>query len=496
MDRPNVLLITSDQMRADAISCYGNTWVKTPNFERLAQSGILYEQAYTPNPICVPARASITTGNYSHCATGTKNNAGRIKDHQPKIAEHFSNAGYATYAIGKLHYLPYSPCGKERLLHGFAHAELAEEGRIIKLHAKNGATRGLEDYHDYLHDVGWGGYERAHGVGNNDIHPAPSPLPKEHYCDAWVARRSIENLQQHLNGKQDTPFFMWTSFVKPHSPYDPPAPYHKLYDPREIPLPIGNADNLEHKAPHLSYSRIAHGQDLFSPEMIQVARAYYHAQVTFQDEMIGDLLDFLEENDLRERTIVVYTADHGDLLGDFGCFFKCNFLQGSVKAPFMISWPSRIPSGKRNSSLVGLQDILPTLTSMTGLPLEAKVHGKDLSNVFEDAERLVRDVYVSQCLDTPWQSYMLFDDKYKYIYSEAGGFEELYDTEDDPQELNNLALRPNTSQQLSTCRERLIAWSREHGDLQMLDGNKLVRNVNILKKPPVFEPGTLGWRYY
>ena len=202
----NVLLISADHMRGDALACNGNSFVKTPNLDALAESGATFRRCYTPNPICVPARASITTGNYSHVATGRKNNGGLIRDGQNKIAEVFARAGYETYALGKLHYVPYSPPAQSRLLHGFQHAELCEEGRIIKSFAAKGGRRGLEDYADYLEDVGYAGYSRAHGLGNNDLHPCPSPLPAEHYVDAWVAARTIANLEAHQSNRQDRPF--------------------------------------------------------------------------------------------------------------------------------------------------------------------------------------------------------------------------------------------------------------------------------------------------
>ena len=129
--RPNILLITADQLRADALGCYGNEICRTPNLDALAGGGVVFENAFTPNPICVPARASITTGNYSHVCTGTKSNGGRIKDDQTKLAEHFVANGYEAYACGKLHYAPYAPPGEPRLLHGFQHCDLHESGRLV-----------------------------------------------------------------------------------------------------------------------------------------------------------------------------------------------------------------------------------------------------------------------------------------------------------------------------------------------------------------------------
>ncbi|MFQ6041662.1 MAG: sulfatase [Candidatus Poribacteria bacterium] len=503
MTKPNIILITADHMRHDALACNGNKFIQTPNLDRLAKSGITFSNSFTPNPICVPARASITTGNYPHKCTGFKTNSGKIKDGQPLIAQHFADAGYRTYAIGKLHYVPYSPPGKPRLLHGFQHAEITEEGRILRQFDPHGLQGGLEDYHDYLYEIGWGGYERAHGVGNNDVHPAPSPLPEEHYVDSWVAMRSIHYIKKHLEVEGKSPFFMWISFPKPHSPYDPPEPYHRLYDARKIPPPAGNVEMLENKSPVLKLMRANKAWELFPPQGVQLARAYYFGMVTFQDKMIGKILDFLEEEALRENTIIIYTGDHGDLLGDFGCFYKGNFLNGSVKVPFIISAPGLIPKGQIRSDcfaklamtlLVGLQDVLPTLSGLTKTPLNQNVDGIDLSEVLAN-DRACREFYVAQCGHSPWQSYMLCDGKWKYIYSEANGFEELYDLKTDPNELCNLAFESKMKSAVSHWRSLLISWCKENGDTGMLDGNNL-RKSNVNVEEATFQYQSMGWRWY
>jgi len=484
-DVPNVLIVCADHLRHDMLGCNGNGVIATPNVDRLAAQGVTFLNAFTPDPICVPARAAIATGNYPHRATGTKNNSGRIRDDQPRLADHFARAGYRTYAVGKLHYLPYASPGQPRLLHGFQHAELCEEGRIHRQYDPHGEQHGLEEYHDYLYEVGWGGFERAHGIGNNDVRPAVSPLPAEHYVDAWVAARSIENLRAHLDERPGEPFLMFTSFPKPHPPYDPPEPYHRRYDPRDVPPPVGDALHLKGRAPTLMRLRRS-----------QLSRARYMAQVTFQDEMIGRLLDFLETNGLSDNTIVVYTSDHGDLLGDFGCFYKANMLNGSVRVPLVVRAPGRIPAGIRRRQCAGLQDILPTLAALTGVPLSDPVHGMDLTPVLEhDAPG--REVFVSQCLDPPWQQYMLCDGRRKYIYSEANGVEEFYDLEHDPHELRNLVETGEVSgAERAQWRERLVEWCRDHDDRKMLPDGRLAKTPCDVEATTTFQPGHMGWRYF
>jgi arylsulfatase A-like enzyme len=490
---PNILLMCADHMRHDALACNGNPFVQTPNFDRLAASGVNFANAFTPNPICVPARASMATGRYSHQATGNKNNGGRIRDGQAKLAEHFAANGFATYAIGKLHYVPYSPPGEPRLLHGFQYCELCESGRILKQFDPEGRQRGLEDFHDYLHDVGWGGYERAHMIGNNDIHPSPSPLPVEHHEEAWVATRTIAALKRHLDQRPDTPFLMWSSFAKPHSPYDPPRPWDARYDPRDLPEPIGGLDDLEGRDAELRRRPWRYGWDRVSPEAVQVARAFYHGMVSFQDHQVGRILDFLDESGLADDTIVMYTSDHGDLLGDFGNFFKCSMFDGSVKVPFVVRAPGVAPAGEVRTQFAGPLDMLPTLAGLTGCDLPNAVDGDDLTPILRSADAAGRECFVSQTWEPPRQKYMVRTPELKYVYCEQGGTEELYDVAADPQELTNLAdERPDD---VARLRDALVRWCGDHGDTKMVeDGTLAVSPVD--KERPEFNHRVMGWRWY
>ncbi len=479
LKKPNILFIMCDQMRWDALACNGNDVIQTPHLDGLAASGVNFRNSFTPNPICVPARASLTTGYYPHKCTGTKENKGSIKEGFPLLGEELNHRGYETYVAGKLHYNPYQPLGEKRTTHGLKTVELAESGRILQMYDPEGKLSGLEDYHDYLTTVGWGGYERGHGLGNNDVYPAPSPIPQEHYVDTWVADRSIEMMNQHLEKKPNQPFFMWASFPKPHSAFDPPRPYDEMYDPRDTPQPIGNLDILKDRGLDLFVQRhYKYIWDLLSPAAQKVIKAYYFGLISHQDKQVGKLLNFLEEQGLKEETIVVFTSDHGETLGDFGLYFKQNFYNGSVRVPLMISWPGTIKLGI-SDELVGLQDLLPTLMSLIGSPLEQEVDGKDLSEWLLNETRVpespIRKYYISQCNDDPKQQYMVVDQAWKYIYHQRGGVEELYDQKKDVAELTNLANNQNPEIQtiIKRMKQYLINWCKDNKDEQMLGGEAL-----------------------
>ncbi|MGQ9663085.1 MAG: sulfatase family protein [Kiritimatiellia bacterium] len=493
--RLNIMLFMADQFRWDCLGCMGNPIIRTPNLDALAAAGILFANAFTPNPICVPARASLMTGNYSHLCTGSKDNDGRIREDQPLLTEVLKSVGYRTYALGKLHFVPYQPPGKPRLVHGFEYVELHESGRILAEFDPQGKLRGLEDYYDYLYTVGWGGYTRGHGVGNNDVRPCPSPLPKEHYVDHWIADRTLHVLDRHLNEFPDRPFFIFMSSPKPHSPYDPPRPYDQLYDPRSIPRPFGSPQDAEQRDPALMLEQYTRAMTTLSPQALQVIRSYYYSCITFLDEQIGRVIAALKELSLLDSTLIIFTSDHGDLLGDFGTFFKMNHLNGSVRIPLIISGPG-IARGVRSTAPVGLQDLLPTIATVADARIPEAVQGLDLSGHLAEGRGNVRTVFYSQTGDDPHQSSMVCDGQWKYIYSQWGGVEELYDQVSDPAEEHNLVRDPAFANILQQYRATLRTCAEEVGDTALLTpmgfktsplDRNAIRRLHIQG---------MGWRWY
>lgn len=493
-NRPNILLITADQMRWDCLACAGNPIIKTPYLDGLGANGTVFDNAYTPDPICVPARATIMTGNYPQVCTGHKTNSGKIKDDQPLLTKVLKQNGYSTYAVGKLHFVPYSPPGQPRLVHGFEHVDLHESGRILAKFAPYGQA-GLEDYYDYLASSNWKGYTRAHGIGNNDVRPCASPLPAKHYVDSWIADRAIYQLENHFTENPERPFFMWMSSPKPHSPYDPPRPYDSMYDPKSLPVPFGSKTGIADRDPILEINRYKHAINSLSPEAWQVIRSYYYGNISFLDAMIGRVLERLNELKQLGNTLIVFTSDHGDLLGDFGSCFKTNMLNGSVRVPFIVSGPG-VAKGRHCSSLVGLQDILPTFAAVTGGSVEREIDGIDLSKVFDKPERKVRDVYYSTTRNLAGQTAMAATEDWKYIYSECGALEELYDQRNDRSELTNLADQSGYSTLLHDMRDKLKQCARKFKDVSLFDGKQLV--ASPLDRGKINEQLSygMGWRWY
>jgi choline-sulfatase len=493
--KPNILLITADQFRWDCLGCIGNPVIRTPNLDRLAARGMLFRNAFTPNPICVPARATIMTGNYSQTCTGIKRNEGGIRASQPLLTETLKAAGYRAYAAGKLHFMPYAPPDQPRVVHGFEHVDLHESGRILGQYDPKGERTGLEDYFDYLASVGWPKYSRSHGIGNNDVRPCASPLPMEHHVDHWVADCTIRRLEQHRAETPDQPFFMWMSSPKPHAPYDPPKPYDSMYDPRTIPPPFGSADLLTDRDPFLDHLRYTHALASLSPEAWQVARSHYYGLISFLDEMIGRVLRHLDETGLIDNTLILFTADHGDLIGDFGSGFKATHLNGSVRVPFLVAGPG-VAAGQISEAQVGLQDILPTFAEASGSALNTSVHGRSLCTLFADSSATVRERYYSSTENGCGQSAMICDGEWKYIYSEANGTEELYDQTHDRGELHNLAADPAQAGRLAILREQLIETAQEFDDQGLLSNGALKSKPVDRSSFPRLPVKGLGWRWY
>jgi arylsulfatase A-like enzyme len=242
-------------------------------------------------------------------------------------------------------------------------------------------------------------------------------------------------------------------------------------------------------------TRHTHAQDSLSPEAVQVIRAYYYGCVTFLDAMVGRVLDHLRQTGLLEQTVVVFTADHGDLLGDFGSFFKCNHLNGSVRVPFIAAGPG-VAEGRISDALVGLQDILPTFAALAGTGLALPCQGLDLTPVLRSPEGAVRDLFYAHTAESPWQSAMVTDGRWKYVYSEPNAVEEFYDQIGDPLEQHNLAVATARSECLDAWRDRLRKAATALGDDHLLDGDGFARSSVDRSAFPRLPVSGMGWRWY
>ena len=418
---PNVLLILPDEWRAQALGCMGNSDVQTPHLDRLASEGTLMRNTLANSPVCCPARANILTGTYAS-RNGLIANDLRLKEEILTVADHFTQAGYRTGYVGKWHLdggprLPgFVPPGRRR--HGFQYW------------AAN------ECNHNYFHN--W--YFRDENV----------PIETDEYEPAFWTRLAIEFLYE----SQDKPFFLMMSPGAPHDPYQAPEKYLKLYDPQRLTM-----------EPNWVEGTRGAGR--------QEAAAYY-AAITAIDDQVGILLQSLRELHLEDDTIVLFSSDHGNMLGSQGKILKRKPWEESIRVPGIMRCPGMIPSGRKCDALFSHVDFAPTLLSLCGLPVPAEMQGADQSRVITGkteegptaAYFQIFGPYNPGGLASAWRG--IRTDRYMYARREAGPWV-LYDLEKDPYEMHNLIDDPKASAVMRDLDKELLAWMGRAGDSWSLD---------------------------
>lgn len=400
--RPNVLVIMCDQFRFDAIGAHANPFIDTPHLDALVRSGASFARAYTESPVCVPARATALTGRLAH-KSGVTNNNRPLPPGAPTMASVLSGNGYHCQAIGKMHFRP------ARTGHGFDDLWLSEE---IPDSAAD------DDYLTFLQAAGFGYVREPHGVRHELYYsPQPSQLPEALTTTAWTGRRTVDYLRERGSDRQ--PFLCVTSFIKPHPPFDPPLPWSLKYDPLLMPDPV-RSDEERGRLLHQIHTQ--HRSKWTSPDLdtnrIRSIRAYYYALVSHVDHWIGKILRELHMAGLRENTLVIFTADHGEYLGDHWAFGKRGYHDAAARIPLVLSWPGVVPAGVRPAALVGLADVAVTVTSAAGCsPPSSDVDGMDLLPLTRDPSLPGRDLLIGQFDEGELGLYFCTDGDHKYIYS-------------------------------------------------------------------------------
>ncbi|MFW5745760.1 MAG: sulfatase, partial [Spirochaetota bacterium] len=321
--KPNVLFITCDQLRADALGCYGNEICRTPNIDRIAAAGARFTDCHTAYPVCAPNRATLATGRFPS-VHGVATNGIPLADDETTVMEVARRAGYRTYGAGKMHFGPQwrfppdggvlndpshdlavnpQPSNEDLPWHGFERVAITEDNRV-------------GPYGDYLAEHGYDVWADPHSFTYPQHITKRSVYPEEHHQTTWVADRSIEFLRDH---PADEPFFLWTSFVDPHHPFTPPAPYDTMYDPARMPLPARDEGEVPlwpdaYRSKHFATegSHEAIGMHELADSEWQRITAFYYGMVTLIDTQIGRIMDAVRSMGQEEETIVVFTADHGE----------------------------------------------------------------------------------------------------------------------------------------------------------------------------------------
>jgi len=451
--RPNLLLITTDQQRGDCLGCAGHPVLETPYIDELAGQGAYLPHAYTSVPSCTPARAGIITGmdQWNHGRlTMTGNDA---LEYPATLPGELSKAGYHTQLIGKAHHAP------QRRRYGFDHMLLDESGRR--------EPGFYSDYHRYFdqHKEGEYGY-RDHSIDWNSWMARPSHLPEHLHPTYWTANEGI-NFVERRDPTQ--PFFLWLSFARPHSPYDPPQNYWDMYcDHPDIPVPyVGDwAAEFDQKVADTNAPR-SHR----SARETSRARAGYYGNITFIDHQIGRLLYEFNKRDpqaLRE-TLIVFTSDHGDMMGDHHHWRKTYAYEGSARVPFVMRYPASwdLPRNERIEAPVELRDIMPTLLDAAQVEIPASVDGESLLKLARGQRAGWRECVQGEhtsCYTREHGMQYVTDGREKYIWFHHTGKEQFFDLVADPGECCDLAADPGAQTRVQIWRQRLAHINEERGD--------------------------------
>jgi arylsulfatase len=453
-DRPNVLLLMTDQQRFDTINAGGYDFMHTPNLDRLANEGCLYSHAYTPNPICLAARHNLITGlTARHHRFPDNVHEVTTRADLPTLPRILSDNGYETHAIGKMHFLP------ARRHNGFDKMELMEELPNF---------REQDEYAMYLKEQGLGHVQNIHGVRNLlYMLPQRSLIPQEHHGTFWVGRRSADFIRTN-NGRH--PFFLWASWIAPHPPFDIIERFAGMY--RDVDLP----------EPHISTTPTAAITeenrtlgDLPTPEYVRRMREVYYAAISMVDESVGEVLNALEETGQLDNTIIIFTSDHGELLGDHGLYQKWQPYDSCARIPFIIRYPKNIAPGSACDDFVDLNDILPTVLDAVGLDYPGSIPLAGESLLTENPAR-DRNWQYTEYAEGNRRWISIRSKAYKYNYYYGGGFDQLFDMQNDPHETTNLLAGDITAEAESAKnehRQKLIEYEKELGLEGYIDGGDL-----------------------
>lgn len=435
-EKPNVLFLIGDDHAAHAYGAYGNPLVKTPNLDGLAESGVIFTNAFCNSPICTCSRQSLLTGVLPH-AIGVRLLQDALSEETVTLADLFKGAGYATAAIGKMHF-------NSDLHHGF---DLRLDGPDFAAFRSRHPAQPIPSEIETL--PVWRPFKDPARVWLNGSY-LPYAARESDMPSAWFAEQAVEFMEDHV----EKPFCLFASFTEPHSPFHFPVEYRGMFDPTRLQVPpVGPEDSPQ--IPEIF-------RDLTREEKQRITAAYY-TSTAFLDRNVGGVLAALDRLGLREKTLVVYLGDNGYCLGHHGRFEKHCFYEQAVRVPLVVRAPWLDSRGVRAQGLVEFIDIFPTVTELTGVSSPGAVEGRSLVPLLAGRTSVGRNFAFSEYWH--YESAMVRTADFKLIYERGkrerddgyktglplpGRTVKLFDLREDPQEMTNLAARP---EQVARVRE-------------------------------------------
>jgi len=464
--RPNVILIMLDQMRYDCAGFMGNDEVRTPVMDRLASEGVAFENAYCAAPQCSPARASWLTGLYPHTHGQLTNYGHRRRDRagrflpkdQTTLSDVLAAAGYRCGLAG-----PWHLGDDETPQHGY---QASWEPY------KYPDPDCFDSYKTYLrkhdlYDLYGQGQRGKRGSTSTAVAKGESfvdtcAMPTEHQRTTWAVDRAM-----HFADTQASPFFFFLSIKDPHPPILPPAECYREYDPADISLPANWEDTLEGRPAFLRDNPL-YGAANYEPEVLREIVAHYYALITHIDNQLGRLMDHLANRGFAENTLVCLISDHGEMMGEHGCFAKGLMYEGSIRVPCLLHWPTHLAAGARICEPFGGVDLFPTLLDLAGATLPKHRHGRSfataasngtepdfMNTVFAEIGNWRKNALDATEVDLA-QTLMVRRGPWKYIIRRDGDLRELYNLDSDPDEMANRADDPRAARALSDLHARAV----------------------------------------
>ncbi|MHB1357234.1 MAG: sulfatase family protein [Anaerolineae bacterium] len=500
---PNIVFICADQLAAAFVGCYGSNVPSTPTLDRLAGEGVRFDRCYATSPVCAPNRATFLTGR-SPCVHGIITNNYALATDNPTYARVLQAHGYRTGGFGKFHQTPmHCPVPRNVAFLGFDESVVTEDPKwgpwidwVARVYPEHLPTALAMAW-------GWPNHpkpaqaalsaklrrEILNPIQATSAWPSmyPSPLPAEVHDSTFITNLGLDFIRRHLDQHGDQPFFCHISYVDPHDPYDPPAPYATMFHPEDMPNPLP-AEWLEQGCATLraAQKEFPHFEEVYSqPEVMRTLRALYHGSLRFVDDQVARVVSLLEERGLRENTLLVFTTDHGDMLGDHGLITKgVKPYDTSIRCPLIVSGGGVVPGVV--DRLTCTLDFYPTFCDWAGVgadsrpPLEGKSFAGDCAGQAEVVPWSEVEVACGQ------MESVITADGWRLTRFLDEGAGQMFDLRNDPGEQRNLYADPTCSAKRQELLERLVAaMSRprlvpQYRNMPLVDGKKAPINADRL----------------
>ncbi|MCX7015042.1 MAG: sulfatase-like hydrolase/transferase [Candidatus Sumerlaeota bacterium] len=472
--QPNILLIVSDEHKASVTHCFGNSLVQTPNLDALAAGGVRFANSYTNSPLCVPMRLALTAGKYISRISAWNNSCRLASDSYPSIAHSLNAVGYESYLCGKMHYDPSHRYGFTEL-----YAASTNQG------VKNGKGNRRAPDNTNVDYNSWTSRAAEFKIGN-------SSGTINH--DKLVTTNAVQFLQNR--SATAAPFFLLVGYLAPHFPLTVPQAYYDPYQ-NNVAMPVippGHLDSLS-----LNYVHLRRGFGVCDPEpdaaTVQYGRELYYGLTQWMDNQVSQVLAALAARPFASNTIIIYTSDHGENMGEHGMWWKNCMYEHASHVPLIVNWPARWVGGQSRDGVCSTVDIVQTIAELAGATAPSDWNGDSLVPLLDSPAAAWKDMAVSEYYAHNIASgfTMLRQGQWKYVYhtrmnATYGPQEELYDLAADPGEFTNLASAPEHAARLAAMHAALVAeLGREPDDTELIARQELAAG---------YGSGVADWRAY